>query len=218
MPRPSERPDQQAEREVPSGLRRDALLGGARGLPHRRRRLRREAVVEEDGRDLGHLLGGPARLLPARRLDLDPDERAALRDASTSTRSSSSCGRLVETEVPDRRLGHRAAVEQLGRRLGRLRELRVAARRLALADEHDRGVGAVGRVDEERDGEADEEADRGADQRDGGPGEPSAAAHRGYERSFRAGKRITSRIVSRPVSSIASRSIPRPRPPVGGIP
>jgi 3-methyladenine DNA glycosylase/8-oxoguanine DNA glycosylase len=32
------------------------------------------------------------------------------------------------------------------------------------------------------------------------------------------GKRMTSRIVSRPVSSIESLSIPRPRPPVGGIP
>jgi len=33
-----------------------------------------------------------------------------------------------------------------------------------------------------------------------------------------AGKRITSRIVSRPERSIASRSIPSPRPAVGGIP
>jgi 3-methyladenine DNA glycosylase/8-oxoguanine DNA glycosylase len=32
------------------------------------------------------------------------------------------------------------------------------------------------------------------------------------------GKRMTSRIVSRPVSSIASLSIPRPSPPVGGMP
>jgi len=32
------------------------------------------------------------------------------------------------------------------------------------------------------------------------------------------GKRMTSRIVSRPVSSMESLSIPRPRPPVGGIP
>src|SRR5205823_3738552 len=43
-----------------------------------------------------------------------------------------------------------------------------------------------------------------------------------YERVLdarrRAGKRITSRIVSRPVSTIASRSIPSPRPPVGGMP
>ena len=36
--------------------------------------------------------------------------------------------------------------------------------------------------------------------------------------SRKAGKRITSRMVSRPESSIARRSIPRPRPPVGGIP
>ncbi len=39
-----------------------------------------------------------------------------------------------------------------------------------------------------------------------------------YELERRAGKRTTSRIVSRPVSSITRRSMPRPSPPVGGIP
>ena len=34
----------------------------------------------------------------------------------------------------------------------------------------------------------------------------------------RAGKRMTSRIVSVPERSITSRSMPRPRPPVGGMP
>ena len=39
-----------------------------------------------------------------------------------------------------------------------------------------------------------------------------------YSAGRSVGKRMTSRIVSRPVSSIESLSIPRPRPPVGGIP
>jgi len=39
-----------------------------------------------------------------------------------------------------------------------------------------------------------------------------------YSAGRSVGKRITSRIVSRPVSSIESLSIPRPRPAVGGIP
>ena len=39
-----------------------------------------------------------------------------------------------------------------------------------------------------------------------------------YSRGRSAGKRITSRIASLPVSTIASRSIPIPQPPVGGIP
>jgi hypothetical protein len=39
-----------------------------------------------------------------------------------------------------------------------------------------------------------------------------------YLGSLRAGKRITSRIESRPVSSIVSLSIPIPQPPVGGMP
>ena len=34
----------------------------------------------------------------------------------------------------------------------------------------------------------------------------------------KAGNSTTSRIVSRPVSSITKRSIPKPSPPVGGIP
>ena len=37
-------------------------------------------------------------------------------------------------------------------------------------------------------------------------------------RSRSAGKRITSRIESLPPSTIASRSMPIPRPPVGGMP
>jgi hypothetical protein len=37
-------------------------------------------------------------------------------------------------------------------------------------------------------------------------------------RSLSAGNRMTSRIVSRPVSTIVSRSMPTPSPPVGGIP
>ena len=40
----------------------------------------------------------------------------------------------------------------------------------------------------------------------------------GYVVCRRAGKRITSRIVSRPVSTIASRSTPTPQPPFGAIP
>ena len=43
---------------------------------------------------------------------------------------------------------------------------------------------------------------------------PLLRAHR--DRS--AGNRITSRIASLPVSTIVSRSIPIPQPPVGGIP
>ena len=39
-----------------------------------------------------------------------------------------------------------------------------------------------------------------------------------YFRGRSAGKRITSRIASRPVNTIASRSMPSPSPPVGGIP
>ncbi len=39
-----------------------------------------------------------------------------------------------------------------------------------------------------------------------------------YSRGRSAGKRITSRIASLPVSTMASRSIPIPQPPVGGIP
>jgi hypothetical protein len=39
-----------------------------------------------------------------------------------------------------------------------------------------------------------------------------------YDGSRRVGKRMTSRIVSRPVRSIASRSMPNPSPPVGGMP
>ena len=40
----------------------------------------------------------------------------------------------------------------------------------------------------------------------------------GRHRERRAGKRMTSRIASLPVSTIVSRSIPTPQPPVGGIP
>ena len=40
----------------------------------------------------------------------------------------------------------------------------------------------------------------------------------GQERSRTCGKSRTSRMFSRPLSTIASRSMPRPSPPVGGIP
>jgi hypothetical protein len=40
----------------------------------------------------------------------------------------------------------------------------------------------------------------------------------GYVVCRSAGKRMTSRIVSRPVSTIASLSMPTPQPPFGGIP
>ena len=51
---------------------------------------------------------------------------------------------------------------------------------------------------------------------DGASSRRSRSALYGVERS--AGNSTTSRIVSRPVSSITSRSMPRPSPPVGGIP
>jgi hypothetical protein len=40
----------------------------------------------------------------------------------------------------------------------------------------------------------------------------------GYVVCRSAGKRMTSRIVSRPVSTIASLSMPTPQPPFGGMP
>ena len=59
--------------------------------------------------------------------------------------------------------------------------------------------------------------DHDAEQRCRRAGEPSAAG-RPAERSAQRRKRITSRIVARPVNSIVSRSIPSLSPPVGGIP
>ncbi len=47
---------------------------------------------------------------------------------------------------------------------------------------------------------------------------PSLEGNPCYQGSRSVGKSMTSRIVSRPVRSIASRSIPNPSPPVGGIP
>ncbi len=58
--------------------------------------------------------------------------------------------------------------------------------------------------------------ERRDDDRDRGLGLARPGHSRSRSRS--AGKRMTSRIVSQPVSSIARRSMPSPRPPVGGIP
>jgi hypothetical protein len=146
------------------------------GSPHRRGRLWGEAVVEAHGRHLGHLLSGAARLLRGRCLDLDSDKRAASRRVDVEP-VEQLLRRLVEAEVPDRRLCDRAALEQLGRGVRRPGEARVAPRRLALADEQDRRVGPVDRVLEERDGDCDEEPDRGAEQRSGRPREPGAEGH-----------------------------------------
>ena len=57
--------------------------------------------------------------------------------------------------------------------------------------------------------------ERRDDDRDRGLG---VARGRHSSRARSAGKRMTSRIVSRPVRSIARRSMPSPSPPVGGIP
>ena len=85
--------------------------------------------------------------------------------------------RLVEAEVPNRRLCDRAALEQPGRGVRHPGDARVAPRRLPPADEQGSCIGTVDRVLEERDGDCDEEPDRGAEQRSGGPGEPSAKGH-----------------------------------------
>ena len=150
--RPASAPISRPSARFRAGFGDTALVGRGRGLPHRRRRLRGKAVVEEDGRDLGDLLRGAARLLLARRLDLDPHERAALLGVDVE-RSSSSCGvssrpRFRIADSATARLSKSSAAASAASR-----EPGVAAGRLPLADEHDRRVGTVGRVLEERDGE-----------------------------------------------------------------
>src|SRR5689334_22811701 len=103
------------------------------------------------------------------------------------------------------------AREQTARRkLANVRELRPDHGRPALGLHEDLRLRLVPHAG----GGGDSRSDPGADQRRDEDGRPPRSAH-DYSFWRRTGNRITSRIASLPARTMASRSIPTPRPPVG---